>query len=336
MREYQKVQYTACHAHLQTDKSLWHRKICKYLGTTPELSLRCPMVVFRALQREMIDPNDLDKLDRKGNSHLHTAVKGRNIRAVNLLVFHGASPNYRDKHGKTSLHLAIQSGSEEIACLLIKAGADLNCKDGKGKTPLHYAVSRNTVWRGKTKEMTHLLLEAGADPECRDNKRKLPTAYAEKSDKSDETILLVKKSISERKPTKKEDKSVCTQSHFPKKHEDTDSNDTEEVVAVSSSIGNMQTDKQKPVSDHSSPEFPALKAEKYAPSTMSESDSEEVEGTYPEEFQPIGDNKLSETPLGKDNSDTENKEMHPEEQSAPAKRKKNKMGKNKFTPYRFQ
>ena len=62
---------------------------------------------------------------------------------VELLLAHGANPNYMDGRGWIPLHQAVDQGHAGVAQMLINAGANLNARiSGVGYTPLDWAYHR--------------------------------------------------------------------------------------------------------------------------------------------------------------------------------------------------
>lgn len=75
-----------------------------------------------------------------GLTALHDAVWGREKGIVELLLLHGANPNYRTAgQGNTPLHMAVRLSEEGLCELLIRSGADPECQNKLGKSPLSEA-----------------------------------------------------------------------------------------------------------------------------------------------------------------------------------------------------
>ncbi len=70
---------------------------------------------------------------------LHSAVAGRNLVIVRLLLEHGAPPNARQQQGWIALHEAAQQGNAAMLALLLEHGADPSAKNDAGVTPLKLA-----------------------------------------------------------------------------------------------------------------------------------------------------------------------------------------------------
>lgn len=121
----------------------------------------------------------------------HTSYKHESrIKAINLLLEHGASPNTRNREGKSSLHCVINN-SDGVFChkvteLLLNHGANPDTGDSQGKTLLHYLCEDNGYLndcaRGRV-EIAKLLLRKGANPDLKDNYNKKPIDYAKHDSK---------------------------------------------------------------------------------------------------------------------------------------------------------
>jgi ankyrin repeat protein len=94
------------------------------------------------------DPEAVGALLRKGvNPNIHggdsTALEFATIlpdsAALELMLVHGAIPDFRSRRGSTALHAAC---SVNAADLLLAAGATVDAGDEDWMTPLHYAVLR--------------------------------------------------------------------------------------------------------------------------------------------------------------------------------------------------
>ena len=93
------------------------------------------------------------------------------IKAITLLLKHGADPNTRNREGKSSLHCVINN-SDGVFChkvteSLLNKGADPNAKDSQGKTLLHYLFEDSIHDRV---EVMRLLLTKGADPNIKNER----------------------------------------------------------------------------------------------------------------------------------------------------------------------
>lgn len=125
---------------------------------------------------------------------------------VEILLTHGADPNFTDPNGNTALHFAALLVREEIALQLLKNGASEDVRNNAGKSPLLWALSipdateladiegsykprdnseRELVaWlleMPRTGRVGLLLLESGADPNLADNHGTSPLMLAEEN-----------------------------------------------------------------------------------------------------------------------------------------------------------
>lgn len=73
------------------------------------------------------------------NQPLHSAVAGRRLDLVKLLLKRGADVN-GSAQGLTPLHLAAHAGHEPLTAMLLAFGADTRAKDASGNTPLQMAA----------------------------------------------------------------------------------------------------------------------------------------------------------------------------------------------------
>jgi ankyrin repeat protein len=69
-------------------------------------------------------------------------TEGQALKAVQLLIDHGANINAQDAVGETALHGAAFQGWNEMVKLLVKNHAKVDVKDARGKTPEDAAMGR--------------------------------------------------------------------------------------------------------------------------------------------------------------------------------------------------
>lgn len=153
---------------------------------------------------------------------LDIAVSMNNTEAVEVLIQHGANPNFQDLNGRTALMYAVLVSSEMVETLL-NNGADPDIQDILGRTPLIMAVSSNdltmkdfikslirtggiraqdsnlwiqmafiysAVCRDLQLESIKILLEHGANASLCDNKGMNARTYAMASD-DDEIFMML-------------------------------------------------------------------------------------------------------------------------------------------------
>ena len=73
---------------------------------------------------------------------LHSAVAGRNLEVVRLLLMHGADANARQQGGWTALHAAALHGDVAIVRLLLARGASPQAANDDGTTALRLATDK--------------------------------------------------------------------------------------------------------------------------------------------------------------------------------------------------
>ena len=89
-------------------------------------------------------------------------VAERRTPLIEIALWAGADPNFRDEDGRSALPVAVELGDSEIVQILLNAGADANALTADGELVVVEAVRR-----GET-EILQLLLDAGADPNADD------------------------------------------------------------------------------------------------------------------------------------------------------------------------
>jgi len=88
-------------------------------------------------------------------------VAERRTTLVELSLWAGADPNYRDDEGRSALPVAVEHGDLEIVPLLLDAGADPDARTVDGEPAASLAASAGDV------PILAMLLDAGADPNAR-------------------------------------------------------------------------------------------------------------------------------------------------------------------------
>ena len=136
----------------------------------------------------------------EGTALMFAAGDG-DVEQLKLFLKYGADPNVRlTVTGETALHNAAHSNNLETAKLLIEAGADVNArleinartqmrdpKIAQGETPLHFAAHRLAE-----PALIQLLLDAGADKTIETAQGETPLAYAERYDRPEEILELLR------------------------------------------------------------------------------------------------------------------------------------------------
>ncbi|KAI0439190.1 ankyrin repeat-containing domain protein [Xylaria telfairii] len=115
------------------------------------------------------------KSNKEGSTHRYMAVsKDANIKAVQLLLDHGAQVNAANNKKSTPLHAAAAKRVNiPIVALLLNRGALVNATDNEGLTPLHMAA-----FESFNSEMVRLLLDHGAQVNVTDNEGLTPLHIA--------------------------------------------------------------------------------------------------------------------------------------------------------------
>ncbi len=90
----------------------------------------------------------------KQRTPLHAAIFSNSVKAIDLLVNHGADIDAADSNGITPLHMAAMLGYSSIIKRLLSRGARPDVKDLRGLTPLDYARIR------RFSQAEHILREA--------------------------------------------------------------------------------------------------------------------------------------------------------------------------------
>ncbi|XP_059150962.1 ankyrin repeat and EF-hand domain-containing protein 1-like [Physella acuta] len=77
-----------------------------------------------------------------GKLHLHRAIHGGKVDAMDALISLGADVTRPAPHGKTTLHLAASTSGSDVIARLLDLGCDVNARDAiQGSTPLHVACA---------------------------------------------------------------------------------------------------------------------------------------------------------------------------------------------------
>ena len=128
------------------------------------MTARVRFALFAAVALAFVGPVLLFFLGRLvlGNDALlldHVAE--RRTPLVELSLWAGADPNYRDDDGRSALPVAVKHADWEIVPLLLDAGADPNARTADGEPVASLAVGSGDA------AILAMLLDAGADPNAR-------------------------------------------------------------------------------------------------------------------------------------------------------------------------
>jgi ankyrin repeat protein len=97
---------------------------------------------------------DVGAVNRRGETALHTAAGGRDMKMVSLLIDAGADVNKPAGNRNTPLLTALQEGADNVAQLLIESGGNATPETSAGESALMFVT---------TSTMTTFLYRAGAN-----------------------------------------------------------------------------------------------------------------------------------------------------------------------------
>ncbi len=107
------------------------------------------------------------------------------VKAITLLLKHGADPNTKNREGKSSLHCVINNSNgvfcHKVTELLLDYKANPDAIDRQDKTLLHYLCDDHSYLNDDARghvEIAKLLLRKGANPDLKDHYNKRPVDYA--------------------------------------------------------------------------------------------------------------------------------------------------------------
>ena len=129
------------------------------------LTARLRFVLYAAVVTALAGPVLLFFLLRlvlSNDALLLEHVAERRTPLVELAIWAGADPNYRDEDGSSALPVAVELGDAAIARTLLDASADPDAFTSDGEPVATLAV------RGGESEILETLLDAGADPNAKD------------------------------------------------------------------------------------------------------------------------------------------------------------------------
>jgi ankyrin repeat protein len=143
---------------------------------------------------ELADTVNVDaRLSDDGETALHRAASRGHLKAVALLLDHGAKVDAMDGEGVTPLILASYRGQTEVVKLLLARGAAVNAQEKRNRlSSLSHAVGRGE------KELVSALIAHGADPLLKDAAGRTALERAE-ANGATEIVTLLKKAKPESK-----------------------------------------------------------------------------------------------------------------------------------------
>eukprot|EP00698_Gefionella_okellyi_P012763 TRINITY_DN345_c0_g1_i1.p1 TRINITY_DN345_c0_g1~~TRINITY_DN345_c0_g1_i1.p1 ORF type:complete len:357 (+),score=82.61 TRINITY_DN345_c0_g1_i1:72-1073(+) len=128
---------------------------------------------------------DVNARTTTGQTPLVSAIYGRHLSAVRLLLDKDAIVDAADNEGNTALHVACYLGLQDIGEMLVQAGANIEAVNGKKATPLLLAVFRGM------KDMTAYLLENRANVNHRNESQLTSLHIAAMLNEVELVILLI-------------------------------------------------------------------------------------------------------------------------------------------------
>ena len=135
-----------------------------------------------ALKWVQANTEDINAKNIRGESILHTAVKGGNKSLVEVLLDMKIAVNVQDNIGDTPLHWAMKDPNIEIIQMFLSHKADVNIQNKKGQTPLHVLTKSRTRAEGNLPyqiriKACELLLANGANVNIKDTGGKSPLEW---------------------------------------------------------------------------------------------------------------------------------------------------------------
>jgi ankyrin repeat protein len=89
---------------------------------------------------------NIDEVDSKGYTHLHTAAKWDRADMAQFLLAKGANPYLLNAAGETPLYVAIARGNSDTAKVLAFAGRSLFAKNALGRTAIEKGLAQGGVF----------------------------------------------------------------------------------------------------------------------------------------------------------------------------------------------
>ena len=118
---------------------------------------------------------DANATDRNNRPALMIAAQQANALVINMLLKHGADPNFQTSKDDSCLHRIVRSrphNLRQIVKVLVDNKANVNVANSEGQTPLYNAVRCNN------KQNVDILIEHGADVNFRDHTNRTPLHLA--------------------------------------------------------------------------------------------------------------------------------------------------------------
>ena len=100
-------------------------------------------------------PVEIDRVDDRGRTALHWAVKRGDLVNAELLLRNGSNPNIAAELGSNTLHFAAQRGEFDTINLLLKYGADVNHGNVSMLTPLMVLCESTKTDSARVLQLVH-------------------------------------------------------------------------------------------------------------------------------------------------------------------------------------
>jgi cytohesin len=131
-----------------------------------------------ALRRLILEGADIESTHNPIYSEpvgtpLFLAAWEEHVETVEVLLQHGANPNYRNVVGNSALGRAAQVGNLKMTNVLLSSGASVDIKDNDGCTPLMIAAAEGH------EQVVEALLAAGADVDAQSLRGRTAIDWAE-------------------------------------------------------------------------------------------------------------------------------------------------------------
>jgi ankyrin repeat protein len=134
------------------------RALCSKLYNSQEFD--CKLLSF--LQHFSEEEFEIDKLDSKRRTAIHTAAVENDCGVIKGLICAGGDIDLIDKDGCSALLLALKENNTEVAKILIEANANPNLGGGLMGSAVHLAAFKVQPW------LVKMLISKGADVNLKD------------------------------------------------------------------------------------------------------------------------------------------------------------------------